>query len=182
MAFALASCSSDSPSTVDTACPGAEACPEETGAPDTEGTPSGATTDSETGEGGAPSDDAPEQDPPDEPTMAEDCDVADVQRDPRPGWADSYSSDGKCYCATTYDHNIGEVMVDTPRGPRTVREVCEAIGRGPGMGDNPVYNDVQCGHGPANDAGDEDWCPGRTDLGRNGCCTIGPQWDLSVVP
>jgi hypothetical protein len=95
-------------------------------------------------------------------------------------WADSYSVDGRCYCASSFDHNIADIMVDTPAGPRTVFEVCEAIGPGPGIEGNPVYNDIQCGNGPANDAGDEDWCPGRVDEGEVGCCTAGPTWDLSV--
>ena len=111
----------------------------------------------------------------------DDCSLDDVQG--KPGgmsWADSYSVDGRCYCATSFDHNIGGVMVDTPAGPRTVMEVCEAIAPGPGVGDNPVYNDVQCGNGPPNDAGDEDWCPGRVDEGEAGCCIAGPLWDLSA--
>ena len=109
------------------------------------------------------------------------CDLEAVQGQPGgQSWADSYSVDGRCYCATTFDHNIGGVMVDTPAGPRTVMEVCAAIGPGPGMAGHPIYNDVQCGNGPANDAGDEDWCPGRVDQGASGCCTAGPTWDLSV--
>lgn len=112
---------------------------------------------------------------------AEGCSLDDVQGQPGGlGWADSYSVDGRCYCASSFDHNIGGIMVDTPAGPRTVLEVCEAIGPGPGLGDNPIYNDIQCGNGPANDAGDEDWCPGRVDEGQDGCCTAGPLWDLSV--
>ncbi|MEN0063230.1 MAG: hypothetical protein AAGA48_13835 [Myxococcota bacterium] len=109
------------------------------------------------------------------------CDLDDVERAPGPGWSDSYSVDGRCYCDTTYDHDIGDVMVDTPVGPRTVRQICEAIGPGPGADGNPVYNDVQCGNGPPNNAGDEDWCPGRVDQGKDGCCTTGPTWDLSLV-
>jgi len=109
------------------------------------------------------------------------CDLDAVQGSPGGiSWADSYSVDGRCYCASTFDHAIGEVMVDTPAGPRTVLEVCEAIGPGPGIEGNPVYNDIQCGNGPANDAGDEDWCPGRVDQGEMGCCTAGPEWDLSA--
>jgi hypothetical protein len=43
-----------------------------------------------------------------------------------------------------------------------------------------IYNDVQCGNGPENTAGDEDvgQCPGRVDLGKAGCNQIGPLWDL----
>ncbi len=95
-------------------------------------------------------------------------------------WKDSYSVDGKCYCDSTFDHDIGTIEVETPDGTKTVLEVCEAIGPGPGAEGNPIYNDIQCGNGPANDAGDEDWCPGRVDQGEAGCCTVGPRWDLSV--
>ncbi len=102
-------------------------------------------------------------------------------RNPRPNWRDSYSVGDKCYCDSTFDHNIGSILVDTPRGRRTVREVCDAIGPGPGRDGRPVYNDIQCGNGPPNDAGDEDDCPGRVDIGRDGCGHIGPRWDLSVL-
>jgi len=107
------------------------------------------------------------------------CWLADVERNPGAGWADSYAADGQCYCASTFDHNVGQLLVPTPAGPRTVREVCAALGPGPGKEGRPLFNDVQCGHGPANDAGDEDWCPGRTDQGRDGCCDRGPRWDLT---
>ncbi len=109
------------------------------------------------------------------------CNPDDVQGQPGGiGWADSYSVDGRCYCASSFDHNIGGIEVDTPAGSRTVMEVCEAIGPGPGIEGNPIFNDIQCGNGPANDAGDEDWCPGRVDQGEAGCCVAGPRWDLSV--
>ncbi len=96
------------------------------------------------------------------------------------GWKDSYSVGGTCYCATTFDHEIGEVEVATPDGKKTVREVCERIGDGPGPQGRPIYNDIQCGNGPANNAGDEDDCPGRVDIGPEGCGHIGPTWDLTV--
>lgn len=108
------------------------------------------------------------------------CDLEDVQSDPGNNWSDSYSVDGRCYCDSTFDHAIGDIEIDTPYGVKTVLEICEAIGPGPGAEGNPVYNDIQCGNGPANDAGDEDWCPGRVDLGAAGCCTAGPLWDLTV--
>ncbi len=109
------------------------------------------------------------------------CDPGEVQGNPGNGWSDSYSVDGQCFCDSTFDHAIGEIEVDTPYGIRTVLEICEAIGPGPGAEGHPVYNDIQCGNGPANDAGDEDWCPGRVDQGAEGCCIIGPMWDLSVL-
>ncbi|MCG8701899.1 MAG: T9SS type A sorting domain-containing protein, partial [Bacteroidales bacterium] len=60
--------------------------------------------------------------------------------------------------------------------------VCQKIGKGPGKKGNPVYNTVQCGHAPYNNAGDEDpgCCPGRVDQGAKGCDVLGPKWDLSV--
>jgi hypothetical protein len=44
-----------------------------------------------------------------------------------------------------------------------------------------VYNDIQCGNGPPNDAGDETVCPGRTDHGKEGCKYIGPTWKFNIV-
>lgn len=108
---------------------------------------------------------------------------------PKPGWADSYSVNGKCYCATTYDHGIGNYKVNTPIGSQSVAQICEAIGPGPGKGNNPVYNTVQCGHEPGHNdkiringelVADEKVCPGRVDLGSNGCDIKGPKWDLSI--
>ncbi len=101
---------------------------------------------------------------------------------PQRAWLDSYSANGTCYISSGFDHGIGDVQVNTPAGTRTVREVAAAIGAGPGIGDNPIYNDVQCGNGPANNAGDEDinQCPGRVDSGTPGCSMRGPLWDLSV--
>lgn len=109
-------------------------------------------------------------------------------------WVDSYSVDGKCYCSSTYDHGIGDFTVETPAGTRSVVEVCEAIGPGPGRGSNPGYNTIQCGNSPGHsDTGtfnftdgvrrtvaDEIECPGRVDIGWQGCDDIGPEWDLSV--
>lgn len=108
---------------------------------------------------------------------------------PGKNWADSYSVNGKCYCATTFDHGIGNYKVQTPAGEKTVKEVCNKIGPGPGKGNNPVYNTVQCGHEPGHDDAikingewvkDEKVCPGRVDQGSSGCNKIGPKWDLSV--
>lgn len=95
-------------------------------------------------------------------------------------WADSYSANGSCYCAgvTTYDHDIGAVLVDTPLGVLSIQQVCELLGKGPGMEGRPLYNDVQCGNGPANNAGDEDACPGRTEYAAEGCKYIGPKWNF----
>jgi hypothetical protein len=96
-------------------------------------------------------------------------------------WSDSYSVGNSCYCETTYDHNIGVIVVATPLGNLTVKEVCTLLGPGPGSSGRPIYNDIQCGNGPANDAGDETACPGRVDHGPNGCKYIGPKWNFSVL-
>lgn len=36
----------------------------------------------------------------------------------------------------------------------------------------------RCGNGPPNDQGDEQRCPGRVDLGKEGCGHIGPKWNF----
>ena len=97
---------------------------------------------------------------------------------PRANWRDSYSAGGQCYCASTFDHGIGTQRVNTLQGVKTVLEVCQVIGDGPGIGNNPVYNDIQCGHGPSNGLSDEELCPGRIDQGVGGCTVIGPTWNL----
>jgi hypothetical protein len=84
-------------------------------------------------------------------------------------WADSYSFGDRCYCATTFDHYIADVLVETPQGWITIRQACELLGSGPGIEGRPVYNDIQCGNGPPNNAGDEHVCPGRTDVRRLEC-------------
>lgn len=81
---------------------------------------------------------------------------------------------------------------------------------GPGRNGRPIYNDVQCGNGPPNNAADEHTCPGkiqsrdivfvrfshgnndthsiilnrigRVDLGRDGCNQIGPKWNFNGIP
>ena len=103
---------------------------------------------------------------------------------PRRSWADSYSVDGVCYIDTTFDHGIGNRTIDTPVGRLTIRQAVErgVIERGPGIvRAQALYNDIQCGNGPPNDAGDEDrdQCPGRVDRGRAGCTVIGPRWSFS---
>ena len=96
-----------------------------------------------------------------------------------PGWADSYSHNGVCYIDSTFDHGVGDKKVNG----YTVRELARLLPKGPGKAGNPLYNDVQCGNGPANNAGDEDLCPGRVDLpGLQGCTDKGPAWDWGSLP
>jgi hypothetical protein len=63
------------------------------------------------------------------------------------GWADSFSIGGKCYCHTSFDHNIGNVMVKGPGGKMvTVVEACALVGTGPesiGSEKRKYYNDIQ---------------------------------------
>jgi len=104
---------------------------------------------------------------------------------PRPGWKDSYAVDGRCYCDSNgYDHNLDQKSAVTPIGRLNVVRICADIkarlGEGPREGRIP-YNDIQCGHGPANDAADEAGCPGRVDIGTRGCDIKGPRWDLEAV-
>ena len=103
----------------------------------------------------------------------------EITRAPRPGYVDSYSVGDRCYCQTTFDHDIGTIRVSTPEGRMTVRQVCELLGPGPGSRNRPLYNDIQCGNGPANDQADEQFCPGRVDIGRAGCTHIGPRWNFN---
>lgn len=101
---------------------------------------------------------------------------------PNPGWEDSVSVNGKCYCTSTnFDHDIGDVR-PSGFGGLTVREICDKIGPPP-AGTQIPFNDIQCGNGPANTAGDEDadCCPGRVDQGDSGCQTRGPRWETAVA-
>lgn len=58
---------------------------------------------------------------------------------------DSYSVDDRCYCHPLhgFEDEIAFVLVDTPLGEMTVREVCAALGSGPGSLGRPIYNDIQ---------------------------------------
>lgn len=103
----------------------------------------------------------------------------DVLLVPQSNWMDSYSVGDECFCDSTFDHNIADIMVQTPQGTITVKEACDIIGTGPGSAGRPKYNDIQCGNGPYNDAGDEDYCPGRVDMGKEGCGHIGPVWNFN---
>lgn len=82
---------------------------------------------------------------------------------------------------TTFDHDIGDFEVDTPRGPMTIRALFDSLESGPSSRGHPLYNDIQCGNGPANTAPDEVDCPGLVEYGWDGCGQIGPMWDLSSL-
>lgn len=108
-----------------------------------------------------------------------DDDVSDetaIPQEPELAWANSYSANGQCYCTPNLDENIADARVETPYGDMTVRQICADIGPGPGAEGQPLYNDVQCGNGPANDEPNETFCPARVDRGIDGCTETGPVW------
>lgn len=104
-------------------------------------------------------------------------------------WADSYMANNTCFIHSTFDHNIGNVRYDTGKfGIKTIREIDGLLKAHPNYrkyaAGDPIYNDVQCGNGPANDAHVEDYiggCAGRVDLGVLGCSTLGPKWDFANI-
>jgi hypothetical protein len=96
-------------------------------------------------------------------------------------WANSYSVDDRCYCVSTLENRIAQYPIETPLGWMTVKEVCDMLGKGPGVSGHPIYNDVQCRNGPPNYTGDEHTCPGRVDIGKNGCGQIGPTWSFGAI-
>ena len=85
-------------------------------------------------------------------------------------WADSYSHQNKCYVFSTFDHNADQLAIG---GINVV--TIQNTQNGPGIDQaDAIYNDVNCGNGPPNTAGDEAWCPGRVDMGAAGCVIAGP--------
>ena len=105
----------------------------------------------------------------------------------KPGWADSFSSGGKCYCDSNFDHGLGGMQADTPQGKMNMKDVCDLVGKPSSGGDKQYYNDIQCGNGPANEMWDEKDCPGIPDDSLKGddkykkgakCQEKGPKWDF----
>ena len=107
---------------------------------------------------------------------------------PNNGWKDSYKANNLCWCDSSFDHdvdNINKVSFVINGKKRNIRDICDELKKHPSYrtlrNGDPIYNDIQCGNGPANTAGDEDpdQCPGRVDKGRAGCTEIGPKWDVA---
>lgn len=101
-------------------------------------------------------------------------------------WADSFQANGLCWCDSTFDHDlndINKVSYVINGAKRNIKNICDELKNHPLVRNyrsgDPIYNDIQCGNGPANTAIDETQCPGRVDLGRNGCSEIGPKWDVA---
>lgn len=120
-----------------------------------------------------------------------DDDIPDVPTPTTPQvWTDSYSVDGQCYCDSTYDHNVGEIIHPTPLGDKTVVQICTDIQDKLGFGAQSgrvYYNTVQCGHGPVNQhkVYDEWTCPG-IPIGVGNytgprCFETGARWNLDAV-
>lgn len=107
---------------------------------------------------------------------------------PAPNWKDSYQANGFCWCDTTFDHdldNIDSVSFVINGLKRNIRTICDELKLHPNyrafLNGDPIFNDIQCGNGPANTALDEKCCPGRTDLtpGSSGCQITGAGWDIA---
>jgi len=112
---------------------------------------------------------------------------------PGSNWSDSYSANGLCWCETTYDHDLDDItkvwfVINGER--RNIRDICEELENHPSFRNKQnsdlVYNDIQCGNGPANTAKDETYCPGRVGISstdyddlNEACQTKGPTWDLA---
>lgn len=104
-------------------------------------------------------------------------------------WNGSYSSDGACFCSGNLDGALARRMAPTPIGGQSIAQICERIGKGPGLTFNgsrfsqPVYLDAQCGNGPfaAGTRPISDSCAGAFDLTGKECVGIGPVWDLSTA-
>lgn len=97
-------------------------------------------------------------------------------------WHDSYEANGFCWCSTNFDHNLGGKKVIVNGTQYSVVDICDELEKHPlfrsrNNGDN-IYNDVQCGNGPINDSNDEPLCPGRVDMGVEGCLLRGVHWDM----
>jgi len=104
------------------------------------------------------------------------------------GWSDSYSVDGQCYCdSSNFDHGLHKISTGTPKGKKKVTEICGDLKKkfGEGRKNGRVYfNDIQCGHGPANEAADEKVCPGIPNGNRYSgarCKEKGSTWNLDKL-
>ncbi len=106
-----------------------------------------------------------------------------AQWNPQPNWKDSYEANGLCWCNSTFDHNLASKTIAINGTAYSVVDICDELEQHPlfrnEQNNDPVYNDIQCGNGPVNDAPDEAGCPGRVDMGSAGCDIIGPGFDMS---
>ncbi len=106
-----------------------------------------------------------------------------AQWNPQPNWRDSYDANGLCWCdSSNFDHGLDTKTVNINGTDYLVMDICDELQYHPlyraRLSGDPTYNDIQCGNGPYNDAPDEAGCPGRVDLGPDGCWILGPGWDM----
>ncbi len=91
----------------------------------------------------------------------------------------SYTAENSCYCNLSANSSLHKRIVSTPVGGQTVLQVCERIGEGPaltktaGKYNFPVFDDLQCGHGP----GETGYQGLLSDLGPE--FANAPKWDLA---
>ncbi len=104
------------------------------------------------------------------------------------GWADSYQANNLCWCSTTFDHGLNDINVTSfviNGEKRNIEDICDELKNHPSFralaSGDPLYNDIQCGNGPANAdyRNDETYCPGIVTNGNAGCSVTGPTWDLA---
>jgi len=91
----------------------------------------------------------------------------------------SYAANGKCFCNLPISSDLDGEIISTPIGGQSLTQVCDRVGSGPELkktGNSfnyPVYDDVQCGHGPG--------LTGFSALMRDAGMKegdVGPKWDL----
>lgn len=93
----------------------------------------------------------------------------------------SYTANNSCYCNLSANSSLHKRIVGTPVGGQTVMQVCERIGEGPalkksaGQYNFPVFDDMQCGHGP----GETGYRGLLSDMGPES--VNAPKWDLAKV-
>ena len=102
-------------------------------------------------------------------------------------WASSYVANGKCFIDSDFSTNsFGSAPIKSnSSGLSTVEDIYRMLINDPRYRPRTttdiVYNDLQCGNGPAIQESNESkdgGCPGRLDSGIRGCSMVGPRWDL----
>jgi len=84
-------------------------------------------------------------------------------------------------------YDLTRACNDTPKGKKKVTEICGDLKKkfDEGRKTGRVYfNDIQCGHGPANEAADEKVCPGIPNGNRYSgarCKEKGSIWNLDKL-
>ena len=100
----------------------------------------------------------------------------------------SYEADGACFCTdAAFSSPNMRTILPTPVGGQSIAQICERIGKGPGLKildglyDKPAYSDLQCGNGTSREAAieNETTCTGLTAPGESSCKPAGALWDLA---